>query len=256
MTSMARKPSQPARPLGDPWLLCFIGAALVALPAVIVSLLLVLPADADVFVTDEASAEKVLAAVAAHPLGSWLGLLLVSVVYLLMVPALLPLVAAARGRGRALVRSGYVLVVVGAVALAMENAVVAVTLRAADSPEVPHDAAVAFLITLQQDHGPLSPLLWAAAGTFLGPLLLVPGSIFGRNVAWWQGLLAAGMVAGMPLSRPGLTGLAYLAVVLAAVASAIGLLRTDRGMSELAPTTVAESDRGEAVAPMGQVSRE
>jgi hypothetical protein len=214
------------------WPLTSLSAALLALPALLVGVLICLPAEADARVLDEKSANSALSAATAHPLGSWLGLLLVSVLYLLLIPVLLPFLHAITGRGRVLAILGYGLCSVGAIGLAMENAAVAVALRAAIDPQVAHDTAVSFTIALQREQGPFTPLLWAGLGMFAGPLLLVAAAVRSTSLHWWQGVLAAILVVGMPLSQPGVSGLVYLGVTVAAVAMLAALHareRADRG---------------------------
>lgn len=211
-----------------------LAAALVTMPAVLVAVLVCLPAGADARVLDKHTADAALTAAAAHPLGSWLGLLLVSVLYLLLVPVVFPLVRAVTGRGRRLVVIGYALTVLGSIGLAIENAAVAVALRAAIDPHVAHDAAVSFTIALQREHGPFTPLLWAGLGMFLGPIFLVAAAIRSDAVHWWQGIAVALLVLGMPLSQPGISGIAYLAVVVGGVvvlaALGIGQSRSEGGV--------------------------
>lgn len=189
-------------------------AALLGLPILVGVVLAVLPPDADLRVVDESSAETVLAAAAAAPLASWIGLLLAATIYVVAVAAVLPLVRATSGRGGRLVRFGYALSVLGALGLAMANAVVGVSLRACIDHTVTHAAAVSFQVSLQQDQGPLLPLFLLGLGTFVGPLVMLVGAIWSPSVTWWQGLIGAALVVGVPVTPPGLAGLPYLAVTL------------------------------------------
>ncbi|RNL80901.1 hypothetical protein [Nocardioides marmorisolisilvae] len=207
-------------------------AALVALPLTVVVVLLILPSEADARVTDAQSARTVIAAAHAHPIGSWLGLLLAGVAYLIAAAALRPMAVAASGRFAPVVRIGYGLVLVGAVGLAMANAAVGVSLRAAVDPDVPKAASVATQIALQHDQGPLLPLFLAGLGCFLGSLLLIVGSAICRSLTWWQGLLAGAVAIGLPLAEPGLSGMLLVVVALAAAVALMPLTRLGGSAAE------------------------
>jgi hypothetical protein len=190
----------------DPWGRRLVAASLVALPVVTLAVLLLVPADADARVTDADSARSALAAATGHRLGAWIGLLLAATLYVLLIPALTAVLHAVPGRGRALVRTGHVLISVGAVALAMDNAIVAVSLRAATSPGLDADAMAAYTVALQKDHGPLAPILWCALPFFLGVVALVLGMLRAPALRWWHAALVAAATVGLVAAAPDVTG--------------------------------------------------
>jgi hypothetical protein len=193
-------------------------ASLIAVPVLLIVLLVSFPPAVDSDVTDVASAESALDATLSHPLGTWFGFLVVAAIYLLLASALTPLVRRTIGRGALLVRIGHTLVVIGAIGLAIENAVVGIVLRTVTTGGVDHDAAVSVLLSLLREGGPASPLLWLALGLFIGPVFLVIGAIRSETTPWWHGLLAAAAVIGMIVTRPGVSGIGYLAVMVALAA--------------------------------------
>jgi len=209
-------PSLPAR-----WTAGREVASLIAVPVLLIVLLVSFPPAVDSDVTNVASAESALGATLRHPLGTWFGFLVVAAVYLLLASALTPLVRSTRRRGALLVRLGHALVMVGALGLAVENAVVGIVLRTVTSGGVDHDAAVSVLLSLLREGGPASPLLWLALGMFVGPILLLIGAIRSETTPWWHGLLAGAAVIGMIVTRPGVSGMVYLVVVVALAAAFI-----------------------------------
>lgn len=195
--------------------------SLLAVPVLLIVLLVSFPPAVDSDVTDVASAESALDATLRHPLGTWFGFLVVAAIYLLLASALTPLVRTTRGRGALLVRVGHALVTLGAVGLAVENAIVGIVLRAVTTGGVDHDAAVSVLLSLLRDGGPASPLLWLGLGMLVGPVFLLIGAIRSETTPWWHGLLAGAAVIGMIVTRPGVSGTIYLVVVVALTAALI-----------------------------------
>jgi hypothetical protein len=204
----------------DPWGDRLSAASLVALAPLTALALLLLPADADIRVTDTASARSALDAAASHRLGSWIGLLVVAVLYLLLIPGLMRVVRLVPGRGRAWVRAGQVLVSVGACALAIENAIVGISLRAATTAGLDRGAMVDYTVALQREHGPLAPLLWFALAMFVGAVALAIGIMLSTTLPWWYGLLVLVALFGLIAAAPGLTGVVEC-LLLAAVAWAL-----------------------------------
>lgn len=206
-------PSLPAR-----WTTGREVASLLAAPGLLVLVLAAFPPAVDAGVTDVASAESAIEATLRHPLGTWFGFLVVAAIYLLVASGLTPLVRTTIGRGSLLVRIGHALVVVGAVGLTIQNAVVGIVLRTVTTGGVDRDAAVSVLMSLLRDGGPTSPLLWLGLCLFIGPVFLLVGAIRSETAPWWHGVLAGIAVIGMIGSRPGVTGIAYLAVLIALAA--------------------------------------
>jgi hypothetical protein len=196
-------------------------ASLIAVPVLLIVLLVSFPPAVDSDVTGVASAERALDATLRHPLGTWFGFLVVAAIYLLLASALTALVRTNRGRGALLVRVGHTVVVIGAVGLAIQNAVVGIVLRTVTTGDVDHDAAVSVLLSLLREGGPASPLLWLALGMFVGPVFLLIGAIRSETTPWWHGLLAGAAVIGMIVTRPGVSGIVYLIVIVALAAALI-----------------------------------
>jgi len=219
-------PSLPAR-----WTAGREVASMIAVPVLLIVLLVSFPPAVDSDVTDVASAESALDATLRHPLGTWFGFLVVAAIYLLLASALTPLVRLTAGRGAVLVRVGHTLVVIGAIGLAIQNAVVGIVLRTVTTGGVDHDAAVSVLLSLLREGGPASPLLWLALGMFVGPVFLLIGTIRSKTTPWWHGLLAGAAVIGMIVTRPGVSGMIYLVVVfaLAAVLIPVALRSSTEG---------------------------
>lgn len=210
----------------DPWGQRLIAASLVALPVVTAAVLLLVPTAADERVTDSDGARSALSAASEHRLGSWIGLLLAGAPYALLIPALTAVLHATPGRGRGLVRTGHVMVGIGALALAVDNAIVAVSLRAATTPGLDHDAMVSYTVALQKEQGPLAPILWCALPLFLGVVLLAIGMLRAPALRWWHAVLVAAATVGLVAAAPDVTGavecglLAAMAVALVPVAPA------------------------------------
>lgn len=209
----------------DPWGGRLVAAALVALPVVTTALVLMLPADALTRAVDKASATKALDAAAAHRTGAWVGGLLIGVLYLLMLPALQAVLRGVPARGRALVRVGYVLASVGACALAVEDAVVGVSLRAATASGLDKAQSASYLIELQKEGGPLSPLLWGAGLFFVGVVVLAIGILRSGTLGWWHALVVVLACFGLVATGPGVTGVIEVALL---VAMAVAFLRPTR----------------------------
>ena len=204
----------------DPWGRRLSAAALVALPVVTLAILLLLPADADLRATTTDHAEKALAATVAHRDGVWIGFLLIGALYFLVVPALQSVLQVVTGRGRALVRVGAVLASVGACALAVEDVIVGVSLRAATSPGLDHDSMVAYTVALQKEHGPLAPMFWMMLPFIVGVVVMAVGMFRSPALRWWHAVLLPVAMIGIFGAQPGGSGFVACAL-LAAFAAAM-----------------------------------
>jgi hypothetical protein len=222
MTTLAPTPTSARQaPDDDPWGTRLVVSSLVALPVVTAAIMLVLPADASSRSTDAAGATKALVAATDHRAGVWIGLMLVGLLYLLLLPALQAVLRVVTGRGRALVRIGYVLSCVGACALAIEDAVIGVTLRAATTPGLSRPGMVTYLVDLQKEKGPLSPLLWLSLPMFVGIVVMALGVLRSPSLRWWHAALLVVSVFGLLAASPGFAGIVVCAVLVALAAAFI-----------------------------------